>query len=344
MKKDQGGYILALNIAVLALMLVGATYMGQRMSVAITLAEAEKQRVSDEYTLESARAEVMFMLATVPRTKLGLGSLATFVQLDGRYYQLNKDVLVSFQDMRGLLSVNAIRLDGLWRERLERLIGTYGIDPDAASALTDTLLDYRDADDLKRLNGAEKDDYRYAGLDEKQIRNHDLLSPQELSRVLHWNEYPALWGDDPISDHVSITRRSMFNPNTANWRALMAMSNIPEELAKSLVNMRQSSELSDISSLAYTGGVGNPFGQNAAVNLYPDKTTIITLRLAKAAWGVRLVMSVEPGMKMTPWRISSVSTIPLDPLSSADQKTIRALPELSLLRDPSIPLKVQSPF
>ena len=124
----QRGYILALNIAVLALMLIGATYIGQRLSLAKTMAQTEKQRVADEIAFESARAKVLFLLATAPRSPDGLGTADHHAALDGRPYRVAENVLVSLQDTRGLISVNASSLDGSGRDSIERLLGTYGVD------------------------------------------------------------------------------------------------------------------------------------------------------------------------------------------------------------------------
>lgn len=46
---------------------------------------------------------------------------------------------------------------------LESLFRSLGLDEDRAAALADAVEDFRDADDLRRLNGAEDDDYRAAG-------------------------------------------------------------------------------------------------------------------------------------------------------------------------------------
>ena len=122
----QRGYILALNIAVLAVMLVGATYMGQRLHLALRLARMEEQRVSIELSMQSARAEVLYLLSTAPRSKLGLGTLqGRSVALDGRYYRIGQDIVVSLQDARGLVSVNGVRLSSEFgRNRIERLLST----------------------------------------------------------------------------------------------------------------------------------------------------------------------------------------------------------------------------
>lgn len=339
---SQTGYILALNIVVLALMFVGVSYMGQRMATATSLAHAERQRVDADYTLESAKSQVMLLLATVPRSRRGLGLTDTAVALDGRYYRIGKNALVSFQDIRGTVALNGVSLGGVGRERIERLIGTYGVDPVTAATLTDTLLDYRDPDDLKRLNGAEKQEYQQAGL-QNQIRNNDLLGVGELTRVFGWPELKALWGEDPITQHVSVEKRSSFNPNTADWRALVAMSPIQEELARSLVTSRRSGETPDISGIVYGGGLGDPFGPNALVNLFPAPTVIVTLRMDGLAWGYRMTITHTPEIDLTPWRTDSVERVSLPPVEIATDK-LPKLPELSQLRDTTKALQVQLPF
>jgi general secretion pathway protein K len=340
--QKQKGYILALNIAVLALMFVAVSYMGQRMTLAINLARAEKQRIDTDYALESVRAQVMLILATVPRSRKGLGLGDRFMALDGRYYRTDHSALVSLQDIRGTIALNGVTLAGVGRERIERLLGTYGIDQVTSAALTDALLDYRDSDDLKRLNGAERQDYELAGK-AYQLRNEDLIGVGELARILGWSEQETLWSDDLITRHVSVEKRSSFNPNTADWRALVAMSTIQEDLAKSLVSSRRAGEIDDISPLVYGGTLGDPFGPNAAVTLFPGATVIATLRKEGADWGYRMVIAHTPETDVAPWRIESVERVLLPPLDQPIDK-LPKMPEISELRDLSVALRVQSPI
>jgi len=325
------------------MMLVGAAYMGQRMSLARQLAQAEQQRVTAEYELESARAEVFMLLSAVPRTLHGLGELPNVVALDGRQYRLGKQVVVSLQDLRGLVALNGFQLSGFGRERMERLLATYGIDAQQASILNDALLDYRDADDLRRLNGAEKEDYARAGHPD-QIRNGNLLTPGELGRVFGWRDAKKLWGDDPITNHVSVARVSTFNPNTADWRALVAMGGISEDMAKSLIKSRGAGEVLDISPLVYSGSLGDPFGPNAYVTLFPSNVVIVTLRMVDAPWGYRVTVAHTPDLEANPWRIEGVERIDMPALAN-DLEKLPVLPDWKQLRDPSVKqLKVQLPF
>ena len=332
-----------LNLAVLAVMLVAATYMGRRMSLARDLAWAEKQRVSAELAITSARSHVLFLLSTVPRSRYGLGSHPdTAVALDGRPYRIGKNVLVRLQDIRGQISLNAVSLDGPGKARLERLAATYGLDQAVISRLVDDLLDYRDADDLRRINGAEKEEYAQAGRG-GGIRNADILSPTELTRILGFDEIESLWGDDPLSDHVQSSRNSLFNPNSAGWRELVAATGIGEEMAKSLVLSRTKGTTPDISGMVYSGGIGDPFGQGATVAVFPSETVIATLQYVGAPSGVRMAIKHMPTLVHAPWLIQYTYRVNLNDFRG-DLDDIPELPAASELRDFSEKYRIQLPF
>jgi general secretion pathway protein K len=341
--KSQRGYILALNIAVLAVMLVGATYMGQRMSLAINLARAEHIRVSGELAMESARAQILYLLATVPRSNYGLGTLPDrAVALDGREYRIGKDIRVSFQDARGLISVNGIGLDGRGRERIERLLGTYNLDVTTISQFTDNLLDYRDIDDLRRINGAEKEDYVLAGKG-GEIRNSDLLAPTEVVRVLGWAGSQSLWDGDSISYYLNTLSTSLFNPNTADWRALVAITGTTEQIAKSLVKTRRTGETPDISRMIFTDAINDPFGLGATISLYPSETIIVTLHYADSPSSVRMAVKHTPSSEVSPWLIQYTYKVPL-PKREIPVDKLPELPAATALRDFKATYQVQLPF
>ncbi len=338
----EHGYILALNLAVLALMLMGASYVGQRVFDAVRLARAEQQSVDVDYQLESARARLLMLLATTPRSTQGVGTPQANVALDGTDYRMGDDVIVSLQDVRGLVSLNGINLNGFGRERVERLLGTWGVADVKAVSLTDALLDYRDADDFRRINGAERADYRAVGA-EADLRNGDLLSPTELSRVFGWRDTPQLWGPDPVTDYVSTQRGSTFNPNTASWRALVAMAGIDATTAKSLVATRQLGSRADISGLVFGASVGDPFGPMSFVSPFPSPTLLITLRSAQAPWGYRFMATHTPGENTAPWRIGAAWRVALEP-PAKPLRDIPALPEAASLRDLNATGQIKLPF
>ena len=66
---------------------------------------------------------------------------------------------------------------------LNNLLVQSGVDPDRAAHIADAILDWRDTDDLRRVNGAEASDYRMAGRD-YAVANAGFYSVDELQLVL----------------------------------------------------------------------------------------------------------------------------------------------------------------
>lgn len=80
---------------------------------------------------------------------------------DGREYRVEfeeADISIRITDESGLIDLNAAE-----PPTLTNLFIGVGVDPIAAAALADAILDWRDGDDLKLLNGAEDADYRAEG-------------------------------------------------------------------------------------------------------------------------------------------------------------------------------------
>ncbi|MBX3654346.1 MAG: general secretion pathway protein GspK [Ramlibacter sp.] len=338
--RTQKGYVLALNIAVLALLLIAATFVGQSVSEAVGLARQQQQNQVDEIRIASARSRVLFLIATASRSLKGLGEGPQAVILDGRSYAMGDGILVSFQDVLGLVPLNGPSLTSPSTGRIERLLGTYGVDAAKAGNLADALLDYRDTDNFRRLNGAEDTEYNLAGIP-GLLRNKDLLDPYEVQRVFGWRDVPALWGDDPITDHLSVVRNMGFNPNVADWRSLVAAAGVDEKTARDLVKKRRDGEIEDISGLAFSGGVGDPFGANAFVTSFPSASTIVTLRAHHAQWGYRLLVHHTPIEGTSPWRIETVRRVNLT-LPERPYADYPPLPDVKALRGGAIasPLKL----
>ena len=86
--------------------------------------------------------------------------------------------IVSVQDEGGKIDLNRAPDD-----LLRGLFRSVGLDEDKANALVDAIGDFRDADDSRRLNGAEDDDYRAAGLP-WGTKDRPFEAVEELARVL----------------------------------------------------------------------------------------------------------------------------------------------------------------
>ena len=82
---------------------------------------------------------------------------------NGQLYQMSLpegDVQIMIRNTSGLVDINTAS-----PSVLETLFSGVQIDQQERSALVDAIMDWKDSDDLKRLNGAEDADYKEKGLD-----------------------------------------------------------------------------------------------------------------------------------------------------------------------------------
>jgi general secretion pathway protein K len=88
------------------------------------------------------------------------------------------EVHVTVQDEAGRIDINVAEA-----ELLKYLFMAGGADPELADECADAVMDWRDADQLRRNHGAERSDYADAGLSFAP-RNDNFLSIDELQMVL----------------------------------------------------------------------------------------------------------------------------------------------------------------
>jgi general secretion pathway protein K len=158
----------------------------------------------------------------------------TRMRADGRVYQEEMDGIllqVSAIDERGKLDINAA--DEL---TLATLFTGHGMEPDEAEVLAAAVLDWRDEDELERVNGAEEDVYFAAGL-EVGPANRQFMMTEELLQVIgmSYDLYRKLEPGISVFSRVAEP-----NPAFAPVEALMAMPDITYEEALDFVQERNS--------------------------------------------------------------------------------------------------------
>lgn len=140
-------------------------------------------------------------------------------------------VRVSLQDENGKLNINSVGA-----AELLPLFAAAGVDETTASMLTDRILDWRDKDDLKRLNGAENEDYIKAGLD-YEIGDGLFRSLEQLQKVLGMEA----WIYKRIEPALSTRSRFQgVNPLVAPRLVLLSMPGATEELVEQYIEQRRS--------------------------------------------------------------------------------------------------------
>ena len=111
---------------------------------------------------------------------------------------------------------------------------TAGADADTATRLVDAIGDWKDADDLKRPQGAEAADYKAAGLSYTPA-NAPFETVAELQRVLGMT--PALYA--AVADSLTVfSRQPGVNPAYASRAVLLALPNATPEMVDAYIAQR----------------------------------------------------------------------------------------------------------
>ena len=140
-------------------------------------------------------------------------------------------IKISIQDELGKIDLNQAEVS-----LLTSLLRSAGLEPGAASALADKVVDWRTATSLKHLNGAKEQDYRALGSG-YQPRNGPFQSVDELMLVMDMT--PALFRR--IEPALTVySGRQFLDPQVAPREALLALPNMtPDGVESALAARRQ---------------------------------------------------------------------------------------------------------
>ncbi len=288
----QRGFILVATLWILAVITIAAVYFAERVSSSIALAQQKQESAEQLIEFANTKADVLYRLGTTPFSFYGLGPQPA-IALDDRPYRGRGADIVRLQDERGLLNVNFVD-----REMMMRFLGELGVPFEKRDVMIDSLLDYTDSDDLRRLNGAEKNEYAALGL--PLPPNELLVTPYQLKNIIGWRDQPELWENQRLLRLVTTSRVSGFNPNTAPAELLASLPGSNKELAAALLKIRSEKPLYTVGQL--TGITGSV--QDADFFLYfPGNAVRITHQSKKLPWALQYSVTLTPQGDSAPWRV-----------------------------------------
>jgi len=151
-----------------------------------------------------------------------------------------------------------------------------GADAATAAALVDALGDWKDADDLRRPNGAEEPDYRAAGRKYRPA-NAPLETTGELQRVLGMT--PELYAR--IAGAITVySRQSGINPQTASRDVLLALPSATPETVDGYLRQRGDALASNLKPAPFVAAQGFtaqalPVWRIRAEAVMPDGVTFV---------------------------------------------------------------------
>jgi DNA uptake protein ComE-like DNA-binding protein len=277
---------------ILAIITIGVAYFAERVGGSIEQARQKQEATEQLVEFANTRAQILFRLGTTHFSYYGLGGKPSLA-LDNRAYRGSGDDIVRLQDESGLLNINFVQ-----RNLLLRFLGEIGVPVDKQDALLDTLQDYVDADDLRRLNGAEKAEYAALGLPPPP--NELLLTPFQLKNIIGWRDLPGFWENQRLLQFVTTSRLSGFNPNTAPVELLASLPGSNRDIAATMIAARQENPLHDV--IQFIGSPPNRL-EPEFFSYFPGSSVRVTQQSRKFPWAEQFSLVLTPKSESAPWRV-----------------------------------------
>ena len=227
-------------LTVLMVMALSFSYMGKTESqTSLAFKQGVEKKFLAEAGIERGVTEIIYAKMN-PNPQVVLEGGETW-KMDGTPYTVKADdgyYTVSILDESG--KINITTLNDSSAILLKNLLINSGVQAEEADIIVDSVLDWKDADDLTRLNGAESD-YYMSLPNPYKAKNADFDSLEELLLVRGMTPQ-ILYGLDKkkgIIDFLTVHSTSgQINANAAPKEVLMAVPGITAEIADTIVSSR----------------------------------------------------------------------------------------------------------
>lgn len=245
MKADKGSIlIIVLWMIVLSLSMISILANNTRLATTIVM---HQQSALDDWaeilaTIDKAKMELLVeklnssrSLAILLQNASGAKKAPTQYPFQGQEIKLTfpqaDHIGVRINDLSGKINLSQLKRKK-FKLLLEKQLGSQGSE---IENLLDAWEDWTDRDDLKRLNGAEKNYYKSKKYS-YEPRNGPLESVNELRLIKGFDE--AFKGIDLTDVFTLYARSRQINPNIASKQTLLMIPGVTEELADEVIKQR----------------------------------------------------------------------------------------------------------
>jgi general secretion pathway protein K len=213
-------------------------------------------------------------------------------QLGDGYYT------VRIMDESGKLDINRVS-DIL----LKNLLLNSGIEEQDADIIVDSILDWRDQDDLHRLHGAEDDYYRslpnpYEAKDNKFDTLEELLLVRGMTAEILYGTSERKGIINFLTVHSNTNK---ININAAPKEVLMAIPGMSSEFADSIIEIRSTKELMNLQELGITGenySIAMPYVATTGSNAYTIEA-VGSRKKEEGGYAIRATVLISGNNKYT---------------------------------------------
>jgi len=205
------------------------------------------------------------------------------------------DVRIGPED--GRLPINAILLFG-YSDLLRALFEQWGMEPEEAATLSDSLADWVDRDSRPRMNGAERDYYDEQGFPQYP-RNREFESVDEMTAVRGMDRLIALKPD--WREYFTVHGSGKLNVNGASAEAIAMYTQMPIDRAEDVIEHRNGldgipdteDDLRFSSLEQFRDALGMGSGEfNAISGLFTVETTLLRVESKGHAGNRTVALSV----------------------------------------------------
>jgi general secretion pathway protein K len=257
-KVDNKGFALLLVmwvIAILMIIVLSFSFTTKiETSSTLQFKDMIEKRFIAEAGLQRAIFEIFYFMYKHPSFAEGVQGTSIIDETemwkaDGRYYEdkiKNGTFSVNIIDEQGKIDLNMAP-----EIVLKNLLKTMGIDDQEADSIVDSIMDWKDADDLHRLNGAESDYYMSLPKPYK-AKNANFDTVEELLFVKGIKP-EMLFGTEQkkgLIDFLTVhSKQRAINVNSAPKEVLMAIPGMTEEIADSIIEYRKEKRINNINEI-----------------------------------------------------------------------------------------------
>jgi general secretion pathway protein K len=262
MIRSDDGIALIAVLWILTLLSIVAAALSLEMRSNTRLARNMAENAAARAAADAGIQRAILDLVTSPGAPKDTGKF----RADGRVYAwrfADKIVQISVHDERGKIDLNQAP-----EALLAALFGSVGLATRKAQSLADAIADFRDADNLPRLSGAEEADYRAAGL-AWGPKNAPFQVMEELQQVIGMS--PELY--TKVAPYLTIYSIGMINPALAGERLTRVLR--PAGLNSQILTY--SPGLAFSIHAETRGNSGAVFVREAVVQLDPEKTVPVRI-------------------------------------------------------------------
>jgi len=285
-------------LAVLSVIVLSFAYMARTEVLStISFRDGMEKKFLAEAGIERGIMELFYRNANKNQRTAIEGS--EIVRIDGRKYDGELgDSTYSFSitDESGKININTLTdANGII---LNNLLVNLGISGEDANTIVDSILDWKDADDLHRLHGAEDTYYQALPVPYK-AKNGKLDTLEELLLVRGMTP-EILFGSGSRPGLINFltvySKGPAINLNAAVKEVLMALPNVTPSMAERILEFRETAELRGQQDVvAIIGDVFStiaPFVGFTESNMYTIEGRGLK-KDEKRAYAIRAVMSIE---------------------------------------------------